>query len=270
MGCLALIVNCASFILEEMGLYEPEIDLQEAKDRLIREKSCWEQFQGKENNRGTAFEKNYEGILPPPAFVQNAIAHLKSHKIEQGIAVDLGCGVNPKTLSLLEQGWKVYAVDHSDAILQALKEKVSSLGKDWIEKGQLVLICQSIETFEYPENVHLIVATESLSYCDPERIQELFLRAKNALLSQGMFVGNLFPYADLDIANKMLRAIGGWMTTKNVIHAITRSVDFPSWTVIDGKSPMGIADQFQVFAENGAHDPQDFEDLCRLQPLLRL
>lgn len=58
MGCLAQVTNCLSSILEQLGVYEPVIDIDEAKNRLQIEKEYWEEYQGPENYRGTAFEMN--------------------------------------------------------------------------------------------------------------------------------------------------------------------------------------------------------------------
>ena len=120
----------------------------------------------------------------------------------------------------------------------------------WIENGKLVLVHQSIEGFDYPEKVDLITATESLPYCDPEEIGNIFLRAKNALHPQGVLVCNIFPYDKFPVVDDMLRRMfGAWMTTKNVIEAVMKSIDFSSWSVIEGRSPSGLAKQFHVFAE---------------------
>ena len=122
--------------------------------------------------------------------------------------------------------------------------------KNWIKEGQLVLVHKSIEEFEYPEKVHFISAIESLSYCDPAKISKIFLKAKNALLFGGVLVCNLFPYSGIPEADNILRQVfGGWLTTKNVVEAVMRSVDFPSCSVVEGLSPLGIAKQFHVIAQ---------------------
>lgn len=68
MGCLAQVTNCLSSILEQLGVYEPVIDIDEAKNRLQIEKEYWEEYQGPENYRGTAFEMNCAKIPPLPYF----------------------------------------------------------------------------------------------------------------------------------------------------------------------------------------------------------
>lgn len=250
MNCLSQLVGCLSYALEQLGLYEPEITFQEAKDRLCVERKQWKSFQDNRNELWSNFQANNMATGEPPLLVKKAITYLRTHDIQRGVAVVLGCGINTTTFDLLERGWKVYAVDNSDFVIKALAEKVSSMGKSWLEDGQLVLVNQSIEEFEYPEKVHLVAATDALPYCDPKKINAVFLKVKGALLPQGVFVGSLFPYNDNPLADNMLRVMfGAWMTTKNVVEAVMRSVDFPSWSVTAGNSPGGMAKQIHIFAQ---------------------
>lgn len=235
--------------LEKIGLYEPEINVDEARGRLESERKVWLSVQGDRSDSWNQFQFNNEidGELSP--LVNRAITHLEENEISQGVAVDLGCGISNTAFNLLERGWKVYAVDGSQPVLDTLVEKVSSLGKTWIEDGQLVLVNQSIENFEFPEQVHLVTATESLPYCDPGAVNDVFLKIKEALAPKGVFTGNLFPYEN-PLVDGMLRGMfGAWMTTKNVVDAIMESVDFGSYSVTNGKSASGVANQFHIFAQ---------------------
>lgn len=249
MNCLSQVIGKLSYALEQLGLYEPEINAQEASNRLSIERKIWKNFQSDRNELWNHFQDNNATTGQLTSLVEKAIRHLESHDIHRGIAVDLGCGINTTTFSLLERGWKVYAVDSSDSVIKTLEQKVSSMGKNWIQKGQLVLVNQAIEEFEYPEKVHLVTATDSLPYCDPKKINMIFFEAKNALLPQGVLACNLFPYNDNPIANEILRGMfGAWMTTKNVVDAVIRSVEFSSWSVTEGRSPGG-SKQFHIFAQ---------------------
>jgi SAM-dependent methyltransferase len=250
MNCLSQLIACCTYALEQLGLYEPEINIYQARDRLSKEKGIWEKFQKDRTELWNQFQANNTNHDALPFLVEKAVTHLNSKDLNGGVAVDLGCGISGTAFNLLECGWKVYAVDSSKSVINTLTDKVSQVGKKWIENGQLVLVNQSIEEFKYPENVHLITAMDSLPYCDPEKISDIFLKAKNALLPGGVLVCSLFPYNDHPIADNMLREMfGAWMTTKNVVEAVMRSVDFPSWSVVEGRSPGGLAKQFHVFAQ---------------------
>ncbi len=250
MNCLKQMISCLSYTLEQLGLYEPQINVQEARNRLALESSLWKRYQDNRSQLWNNFQANNmtEGRLP--TLVEKAIIHLESQGIKRGIAVDLGCGINTTVFNLLERGWKVYAVDSSNSVIQTLTEKVSSMEKHWIKDGQLILINQAIEEFEFPEKVHLVTATDSLPYCNPKKINSILLRIKNALLPQGVLACNVFPYSDNPIADNMLRGMfGAWMTTKNVVEAVMQSVDFTTWSVTEGISPGGKAKQFHVIAQ---------------------
>ncbi|MCH9625563.1 MAG: hypothetical protein S4CHLAM123_07390 [Chlamydiales bacterium] len=249
MDCLSQLAACFSFTLEQLGFYEPELSINEAKERLNKEGAIWNTFQCDRTEVWNDFLSSNEIKAPLSPLINKAIVHLKSQNIQKGVAVDLGCGISATSFNLLDCGWKVYAVDSSALIIQSLEQKVASIGKKWIEEGKLILVNKSIEEFEYPEKVHLISAVDSIPYCDPRKINDIFLKAKNSLHSGGIFAFSLFPYADLPLVDSMLRIMfGGWMTTKNVIEAVMKCIDFSSYSIAEEKSPDGKAKQFHVFA----------------------
>jgi SAM-dependent methyltransferase len=249
MYCLSQMVSYFTHALEQFGLYEPEISIHEARYRLSLEGEKWKNCQEDRDAIWNNFQEDNDTNGKLPSLVKKAIIHLQSRDIHKGVAVDLGCGISKTTFHLLERGWRVYAVDSSKNIIFNLANKVFNNRKKWIENGQLVLINQSIEEFKYPEKVDLITATDSFPYCDPNEINNIFLKAKNALNPQGVLVCSLFPYSDIQMANNLLREIfGGWMTTRNVIEAVLKSVDFPSWSLVECQNPSGLSKQFHVCA----------------------
>lgn len=243
-------IGCLSFALERLGLYKPQLKLEEARNRLSLESQLWKKFQRDRSEFWNNFQADNKTTGQLHSLVEGAMIHFESHNIQR-IAVDLGCGINTTTFNLLERGWKVYAIDSSEFVIKTLAEKVSSMGKSWIQDGQLVLVNQTIEEFKFPEKVHLVTAYESLPYCNPEQINKIFLKIKDALLPQGILVCNLYPYHP--IADNVLREMfGAWMTTKNVVEAVVKSVNFSKWSVTEGMSPGGIVKQFHIFAQEGS------------------
>jgi SAM-dependent methyltransferase len=253
MNCLSHTFHFISQALEHLGLYEPEIDAQEAHSRLYAESKIWKGFQGDRDELWGDFQASSQTSGPLHHLVAKAVTTLESDRHSQrGVAVDLGCGISTTTFNLLEKGWKVYAIDSSKSVLETLAKTASSLNESWIEDGQLVLVHDSIEGFEYPEKVHLITAIDSLPYCNPKKVTEVFLRAKDALVPQGIFVCTLFSHDDPPMAKNMLRAMfGAWMTTKNVVDATIKSINFASWSVEKGTSPGGMGKQVHVIAQVG-------------------
>lgn len=237
-----LLVN----FLEWANLYEPVIDIEEAQRRLASIKPEWERFTGSE--RGGLSGPNTSPLSP---FVVKSLSHLTESNTQGRVAVDLGCGLGSTPFRLCNMGWKVYAVDSSPAVISLVTAATQSLRKNWIEEGQLKLTQSRIEDFEYPEQVDLIIATNSLPYCDPTKIAEIFHKAKTALKEGGVFAAEFFPpnpqYLFADLLLK--RNFGGWITTKNVIDAVAQFTGFKEVTVCAGRSPSGIAPQIHVFAK---------------------
>lgn len=166
---LSQLTDCFAYVLETFGLYEPELTIKEARKRLSKESKLWVESQADRKEFWLDFQSNSDTIGSFHPLVQKAILHLEHSNISTGVAVDLGCGINTTVFNLLERGWKVYAVDNSDSVIKNIKQAVSSMKKNWIENGQLVLVNQSIEAFDFPEKVHLITATDSLPYSDPKK-----------------------------------------------------------------------------------------------------
>src|SRR5688500_5712351 len=144
MNCLSVLSRYVSFALEQLGVYEPELDWKEAEHRLRIERRLWAQSQTDRDELWSAVQSSgsIKGPLPPS--VDKVVTHLSDQGIRKGVAVDLGCGISTTTVSLLQRGWKVYAVDSSAAVLNVMRAKISLLDQRWIQEKQLVLVNQSI------------------------------------------------------------------------------------------------------------------------------
>ena len=238
--------SCLINALERLGLYEPQINLQKAVTRLEKERSSWKKNVRDRNEFWKDFE-NRPKLNKLPSYVERAIDSLSERGVRK-VAVDLGCGISSTTFKLLERGWTVYAVDNSSLVLEALKQKVSQMKKKWIQEKQLILVNASIEKFEYREKAHLIMANDALPYCDPIEIQNIFSKAKKALFSQGVLVCNLFPHNGLLHDWVIKSQFGAWLTTKNIVEALMKSMHFSSCSVTEGRNLSGQKKQFHVVA----------------------
>lgn len=227
MNCFRQVFSCLRSTCE--WLYDPIITPEEVHEALSKESLLWKHPEQHTSSLWSDVQTRKQISKPLSPLLEKSLIVLESRNIQKGVAVDLGCGISSTAYNLLERGWKVYAVDSSIHVLSDLSIQVSSLRKKWFETGQLILISQNIETFEFPEKVHLVVATNSLPYCNPEKIQGIFSRIKNALLPGGLLVCNLY----LSKHHQVQQLFGAWTTKKSVIEAIIRSVKFSYFTILE-------------------------------------
>ena len=106
-----------------------------------------------------------------------------------GNAIELGCGAGRDTKFLLENKWNVLAID---------REEVSNIIKENLNKEELKRFRfqkQELENLKLEKN-NLIVANNSLSFCQKEKFEEMWDKIKNSILSNGYFVGNFFGIKD--------------------------------------------------------------------------
>lgn len=221
MSCFRQAFSCLKSTYE--WLYEPMKDLEEEellwKHPRLDSSSLWSDVQTR---------KKISKPLSP--YIEKALTILEERNIDKGVAVDLGCGISPTIFNLLERGWKVYAVDNSIHVLSDLSTQITALKISCFETGQLVLLNENIENFEFPEKVDLVIATDALPYCNPKKIQEIFCRMHDALLPNGIAVFNLY----LSNHIKVYPLFSTWTTTKSVIESVILAAKFISIKAIKG------------------------------------
>lgn len=98
--------------------------------------------------------------------------------------LDLACGTGTVALAFARQGWRVYGVDASAAMLAQARRKAEEVDLS------LLLSQQDMRSFSLPERVDLITCLfDSLNYLQtPEDLQQAFLRVAAHLGPQGLFV----------------------------------------------------------------------------------
>lgn len=109
-----------------------------------------------------------------------------------GVVVDLGCGNSRTVDALLKRGWKVIAVDNNKFALDSLQGRIKGVLLDKL--GNLKIVQSSIEAFEFPENVQLILGMDSLPYTDPTKLVDIWDRAYASLERGGYIAGTFFTY----------------------------------------------------------------------------
>jgi SAM-dependent methyltransferase len=213
-------MNCCEgftkFCLNQLGFVET-IGIQEAHRRIENESSGWapinrtEVWSGHSNN----FTQYHHELLA------TTLQKFKDEQKEPGLAVDLGCGNSSPTLHLLQKGWKVIAVDNCPAAIENLRKTANEKGSNWLTEGQLTLVCQDIESYEFPQNVRLIMANNSLFFCNPAKIKRVWDAAHNSLEVGGRIIGNLLPRQILPGIDYLVRfSFSVWFTDTAVVRAL--------------------------------------------------
>lgn len=133
---------------------------------------------------------------PPWPLLVEAVNLLSQRKD----ALDLGCGAGRDTRFLLEEGFRVIAVD-SDPHAVAL---MTSFSQDYLRVVQ-----SSFETFDF-ETYDLVNAHFALPFLSEEYFHVVFARIKEALHAGGLFVGQFFGVND------------EWNTPENQMTFLTR------------------------------------------------
>lgn len=105
-------------------------------------------------------------------------------------ALDLGCGTGRDTLTLLERGWQVLAVDAETAALSELRQRVPTALNARLDTRQA-----RFETLELG-HYDLVNSSFALPFCQPARFAELWARLTAATRPGGLFCGQLFGERD--------------------------------------------------------------------------
>lgn len=120
---------------------------------------------------------------PPRETLTRALTKFKQERVK-GKAFDLGSGACNEVRHLLEEGWKVIAVDNEP------KAKVYfdlEFGSNTSASFQLA----SYEQIKW-EAVELIHAGFALAFCPKKHFEQVLLNIKAAIKKGGRFAGNFF------------------------------------------------------------------------------
>ncbi len=109
---------------------------------------------------------------------------LEQHGCRGRIMLDLACGTGTIAVAFAEQGWRVYGVDASAAMLAQARAKSAEAG------AGLLLSQQDMRSFTLPERVDLVTCLfDSLNYLlAVEDLQQTFARVAAYLKPGGLFI----------------------------------------------------------------------------------
>jgi SAM-dependent methyltransferase len=180
--------------------------------------------------RWTKFVKVTTGQPPWPRLVQAAAMF-----DEPGEALDVGAGAGRDSLYLLNQGWRVTAVDSSPAAIAALKR---------LPAENFTAVLAVAQDFK-PDSYDLVNAQFSLPFIPPSHFEATVARLRDAVKPGGVMSATFFGRRD------------EWNTPGNEVTFSTREdVEqiFAGWEVIDlteveedGKTADGSPKHWHIF-----------------------
>lgn len=92
--------------------------------------------------------------------------------LEQGkLAIELGCGNSPNVKFLLDNGWRVTAIDSSQPALAIL----TAQHKSKIDSGILKVVHADVTAYIPEEPADLVIAEDVLPFVDPSKFQDLWV-----------------------------------------------------------------------------------------------
>ena len=88
---------------------------------------------------------------------------------ETKIAVDIGAGSGKDTLHLLDQGWRVTAIDYSENAIKIIEKRVSDKKRQYLQTQ-----IADFSTMSLPKNIDLVNASCSLPFCKQEEFDQVW------------------------------------------------------------------------------------------------
>lgn len=158
--------------------------------------------------------------------------------VEQGNAVELGCGAGRDTVYLIRNGWNVLAIDREDVETRI----VSKLLVEELE--QFEFFKQRFEDIEL-ENSNLVVANFSLPFCNKNDFKKLWAKINHSILKDGYFVGNFLGDKDeWKIAKEKMTFL-----TKDQVMELFRNFEIVEFKEVekDGLTGLGKMKHWHIF-----------------------
>lgn len=134
------------------------------------------------------FQEMTSNVYRVPIWLERTVDRFAGFK---GIAYDLGCGAGNQSIYLLENGWKVIAVDKEVDVFNKKKQELKKELQD-----NLKVVKMSFENLKLEENSDLIIAINSLPFCAPDKFEEMWGNINNSLKIGGRIAITLFGVND--------------------------------------------------------------------------
>lgn len=123
--------------------------------------------------------------------LSKTVEFFQAEGVEPQQAVDLGCGVGKDTAFLIENGWKVVAVDGESLAQEYLFAKIPESKKD-----DVTFVVSTYEDFIFSQEVQIVNASYALPFCSPAHFEDVMQRITSAIAVGGRFCGHFFDPKD--------------------------------------------------------------------------
>lgn len=114
---------------------------------------------------------------------------------KRGTVLDLGCGVGANSVFFAEKGWKVFALDRDEVLLNLCRKSVLEV-PNLQQPPEMIL--GDITRCEFPDQVDIVVCTDVLPYISPQKMEATMKKIHQAIRPQGFFIGSLLFLEKLD------------------------------------------------------------------------
>lgn len=103
-----------------------------------------------------------------------------NEEISQKNAIDLGCGVGNDVIFLLNNGFRVTAIDKEKKVIDIIKSRIENL-------SNLDFIIEDFEKVKLCRN-NLVLSNFSLFFCEPQYFDKFIKEVTNSINHNGYFV----------------------------------------------------------------------------------
>lgn len=144
--------------------------------------------------------------------------------------VEVGGGNSSIVIELLKKNRKVTLVEPGARNVFLLADRIHELGLDRVAINLMNPVNKEMEDYPFSEKCTLIIAQNSLPYCNPSRFLAVWQRMCDSLEKGGMIAGNFFchPKEPPDVEDLMVElyyrlSLGTWSINDRVAKALFES-----------------------------------------------
>lgn len=145
----------------------------------LKDKKVSSSYFGWDGERGDRFINRTKKLPARTQFV-NWLSDLKPGK-----AIELGAGAGNETAFMLKNDWEVLAIDINPKSQDSINELINDEERKRFVFKRDAFQCLKLEK----ESADLIVAINSLHFCEKEECERLIKEIKNSLRKDGQFIG---------------------------------------------------------------------------------
>jgi SAM-dependent methyltransferase len=109
---------------------------------------------------------------------------------KESLALDLGCSIGASSITLLNKGWNVRAIDFSDEALKLFADEANKANESWIKTQQLKILLQDVTEFTFPEKYDVVLAHDLFFYINPAKFPSLWMKIFRSIKENSVLIGS--------------------------------------------------------------------------------